>query len=46
MNCSSEIWLGISGMAGTQDGGEKGIVVSYATETPEYGRRKRGNETE
>jgi hypothetical protein len=33
MNCSSEMWLGISGRAGTHDGGEKGIVVSYATGT-------------
>jgi hypothetical protein len=44
MNCSSEMWLGISGRVGTHDGGEKGIVKSYATEIPGYGR-KRGNET-
>lgn len=30
MNCSSEMWLGISGRAGTHDGGEKGIVIIHA----------------
>jgi hypothetical protein len=39
------MWLGISGRAGTHDGGEKGIVISYATGTLGYERWKRGNET-